>query len=267
MNAASLEPVRWSPRRWFYAITVCFVAQAGLVMFLGKQQRDPPRLAPASTTIHLAVDPSATRHISALPLVSDPTLFALPNLQGFSGGAWLKCVPLEYRFSDWTEPPRWLALNTEELGATFSLFVSTNIAPPLLIADKPTSRLIGSDLFFTNPPVASSSQVAFDGELARLSLLSPLQLKSWRHTDLLTNTVVQLLVNADGEPVSATLVDGCGLAEADHFGLALATSAQFRPRSQGKTASDSAGDFTWGKMIFRWHTLPLAATNALPVLP
>ena len=269
MNAASLEPVRWSPRRWCYAITLCFLAQVGLVLFLGRPQKAPPLSPPFFTKTYLAADPSAARHLSALPLNNDPTLFALPNLQGFSGGAWLKCAPLDYHLADWTEPPRWLAVNTEELGRTFLVFVSTNVAPPLLIADKPTSRLIGSDLFITNHPVASRSQATFDGELARIPLLSPLPLKSWPHTDILTNTVVQLLVNADGEPLSVTLADGCGLTEADQYGLALARSSQFQPRSRRETATvaGSAADFAWGKMIFRWHTIPLAATNALATPP
>ena len=40
-----------------------------------------------------------------------------------------------------------------------------------------------------------------------------------KEPDILTNTVVQLVVNADGKPISAALISSSGLQEADKYAL------------------------------------------------
>lgn len=214
----------------------------------------------------MAADAEGARQVNEFPLLRDPTVFALPHRQGFSAGAWLHSEPLEYRWEDWTEAPPWLALDTAQLGRTFSEHVAANATPPLLIADKPISRLIGSDLFVTNQPVASRSELSIEGELQQVPLLRPLALRSWEHNDILSNSVVQLLVNEDGATVSATLLQGCGSPEADQAAMGLATAAAFQPRWRRERAADW-GELAAGRLIFRWHTLPRTATNTLSAGP
>ena len=59
-------------------------------------------------------------------MLNDPTLFALPSIEGFAGPAWVEPPPLIVHRKEWTEPPRMLQLPVAELGAIFSQFMETN---------------------------------------------------------------------------------------------------------------------------------------------
>ena len=75
------------------------------------------------------------------------------------------------------------------------------------------------------------------------------------HTDVLSNTVVEALVSADGLVISSRVVENSGSARADADALALTRSARFTPRSGEDLAPDR------GKLIFQWYALGLSATN------
>ena len=263
MNTASPEFVAWPWRRWLYRIGLVFSAQVALIFFLAERPKPPAPGPQFQTQIKLATDPASEQLLASLPVLSDPTLFALPNLQGFSGRAWLTFPPLQQSFSDWSEPPRWLELDTARLGKDFLACVSTNITAPLLVADKPLPTLTGPSLVLTNGPAASRSEVRIEGDLARRPLMRPVVLRSWEHADILTNTVVQLLVDAYGDPLLHALLSSCGDNEADQFALQLAAHARFQslPIEGGRGGPSSS--VTWGKMIFQWHTIPALATNGL----
>ena len=261
MNATALEPVRWPLHRWIYASVVVFLVQVGLIWLLGERAKAPPSPVPFHTTIHLAADPWSVKQLADLPTLSDPTLFILPNLHGFSGAAWLNFKPQEYPRANWTEDPRWLALNQNALGETFMEFVATNVAQPLLIANQSMPKSIISDLTVPNPPVPAESQLRVEGNLARRPLLAPLALPAWPHMDLLTNTVVQTAVDVEGYPFSMILLSSCGLVQADEFAMNLVAGARFQPMAKQKRPRHEADALTWGKMIFQWHTLPPPNTN------
>src|SRR5947208_15305920 len=99
MNAAPLETVRWPPRRWAYAIASVLLAQVALIFLLCERPHRLSRGPQFRTTITLAVGPSSEHTLAQLPTLSDPTLSALPNLHGFSGGAWLIFKPMEHHFT------------------------------------------------------------------------------------------------------------------------------------------------------------------------
>ena len=266
MNLAPPEPVRWTQRRWVYAVGLIFVVQAGSLFLLGERPGSPPRARRFPTKIDLAADAEGAKQVNEFPLLLDPTVFALPHRHGFSEGAWLHSAPLGYQWEDWKEAPTSLALDISELGRSFSEYLAANATPPLLIADKPIARLIGSDLFVTNQAAASHSELVIEGELEQLPMLRPLALRSWEHSDILSNSVVQLLVNEDGATVSAALLEGCGSPEADRSALELATAAMFQTRGPSKSASDRR-ELAAGRLIFRWHTLPKTSTNTLAERP
>src|SRR5438552_5810724 len=116
VNAASVEPVQWPRRRWFYAIGMVFLVQVGLIFFVAERPRQAQSPPPFGSVINLAMDPQTEAQLAQLPELSDPTIFALPNMHGFSGGAWLKFTPDEHHFMDWTQPECWLALVPTSLG-------------------------------------------------------------------------------------------------------------------------------------------------------
>jgi hypothetical protein len=93
--------------------------------------------------------------------------------------------------------------------------------------------------------------------LASRRLLNPPKLQSWPASDLLTNSVMRVLVGADGTVISAIQLftpPGSGSKEADQQALDLSRAARFEPLHTG------AENLTFGTLIFQWHTLPL--TNA-----
>jgi len=97
--------------------------------------------------------------------------------------------------------------------------------------------------------------------LAARRLLTALDLPSWPHSDILTNTVVQVVVDADGDTLSSTPLKSCGLSEADQFALKTAASARFL---SARKPGQPAVPLSWGKMIFQWHTVPAESTNSAP---
>jgi len=261
-HAAALQPVRWKLRHWIYAVAAAFALQVGLLYFLG--QRSQPSLLPRpfGAAIHLAADAWSEEQLAKWPLLRDPTLFALPHARGFSGSAWLTVAPPPDRLMEWSEPSPWLGLDLDELGATFSKFVSTNLTPPLLIADKPTPRLTGLDPIVPNVPMAAQTKLRLEGELAQRRLLTPLTPPSWAHPNVLSNTVVQMLVDAEGHTVSTTLLMASGLPDADQLALTNAAGARFNPLRRPQGGPDVAGRLMWGKLVFQWHVVPPQATNA-----
>lgn len=267
MNTTALELAHWPLHRWVYTLLGVFLAQVGLIWLLGERAKTPPSAVPFRTTIHLAADPWSARQLTDLPTISDPALFVLPNLHSFSGAAWLSFQPQEYPLADWTEDPRWLALNPNTLGKSFMEFVATNVPAPLLIANQPMPRPVVSDLSAPNPPLPAQSQLQIEGDLARRPLVVPLELPPWMHTDLLTNSVVQAAVDAGGYTFSATLLASCGLKEADQFAMNLVARARFQPLAKENGSRDEADPLTWGKIIFRWHTLPPSGTNVSAAQP
>jgi hypothetical protein len=261
MNAAALEPVRWSRRRWIYTVAALFLAQAALVFYLGRRESIPPQRRPFSTVVYLVADAWSSNQLAQLPDLNDPLLLALPNLNGFSGPAWLKFAPLDYRTDGWTEPPRWLPLEEHALGQTFSQFVSTNRVPPPLIADKPLPPLLRYEPNFPSDPLPQKSRLRLEGDLANRPLLAPLEIKSWPYSDILSNTTVEAVVDADGFTVSTRPLTGSGLPEVDLYALQVAAGARFQPLPRSGVSGGRANQLTWGRMVFLWHTLPLPATN------
>jgi TonB family protein len=122
------------------------------------------------------------------------------------------------------------------------------------------------------PPLAVSAEqstLLLEGELAQRWLIAPPPLRSCTNLDILTKSIVRIAVDAEGRPVSPTLLSGSGSRKADQYALEVARAARFEPlgRNPADTALNPAADLSWGRMIFRWHTLPLPPTNAPAAKP
>ena len=266
MNTESVPPIHWTRLRWGTAIGLALMIQAGLVFLLAARVPVTSRQAPRTLCFRQVPDREVARLLTELP-VSEPTLFALPGPFGFSGMAWLKMRPLHHSLYEWNEPPLWLGLRAEQLGKGFLQFVRTNGPAPLEVADKPPPEVSGLAPS-TLPTVLAQSILRVEGELAKRPLLSVPALPDWPPTEILSNTVVQVVVNAAGYPLSATvLLPGSGLKAADQRALELTRELQFKPLDKrGPESSLNTGKTTIGRLVFEWRTSP-AATNALPAAP
>lgn len=267
MNTVAAESPRWSRRHWFYAVGGVLLIQSALIYFLAQAPQRPPERPLFRTSIQLAADDESLRRIAALPGLSDPTLLAMPSLEGFSGSAWLKFSTLDYKPAEWTEPPYWLALETQALTASFTQYLGTNVITPLLIADKPLPPLQRYEPNFPPDSVPTQSLVRIEGELAGRKAMSNVELKSWVSSEILSNTVVQAAVDAAGFTFSATLLASSGSTNADQHALKEVANARFRPVPNASSAAEPTRSLTWGRWTFQWHTLPVPATNLAALNP
>ena len=116
-------------------------------------------------------------------------------------------------------------------------------------------------------PLAASSVrsgVRLEDGLVGRRLLGSNELAAMPHSDLLANTVVQVVVGADGRPVSVPiLLSSSGSRAADEKALNLARTARFNALelTSGRP-NDPMAHLVWGRMIFQWQTLPMPATNS-----
>jgi TonB family protein len=99
--------------------------------------------------------------------------------------------------------------------------------------------------------------VLIEGALAGRRLVEPISGKPWPGSELLANTIVQLLVDANGRPVSATLLASSGVPEADRFALEGAQKLRFAPLPNKSEGPPSApGNMSLGRIVFQWQTVP-----------
>ena len=96
------------------------------------------------------------------------------------------------------------------------------------------------------PGIVSSSLKA---RWPAAGLLAPVVLPSWTNSSLVSNSVVQFGVNRAGQVISAVLLAGSGLKEADDSALATVNVLRFRP------AGTSAPEFAWDTAAFYWKTI------------
>ena len=241
-------------------VVLIFVVQLGLIFWLGSAHADSPAPGLRRPSPFILPTPASAE----LRALYDPTLFTLPHPQGFSGPVWQKVPatgipPLRMgRLQPTTFPCRLTGS-----APAFTRLVETNQFGALQLLAQPEADPTLPDL----PPLAllqDQSVLQLEDGLAQRRLLTPLQLKSWSNPDILTNSVVQVVVDAEGRPVSVTLLSGSGSTAADQYALDQAKRARFEPVSPGpaETGPNPTAHLSWGKMMFRWHTVPTPPASA-----
>jgi len=236
----------WSTWKWIMAFVVVFGFHVGLFFFLAERTPKPRPTERSVTQLHFS------RPVGEFLQLEDPTLFALPNLRGFAAFTWLRSQPVRFAPFRWTESLRFLPLPVSELGETFLQLVETNQPPSreISITPAPLVTVLPSD----EPlPLRTNTEIRVEGALA----VRPLRFQPERlplaQQDNLTNTVVQVLVDASGQVISTVILpSGSGAKAEDGRALQIARNLWFEP-----TAKSSATTTGW--IIFEWAT---ARTNA-----
>jgi hypothetical protein len=237
---------RWTRSRWLVLVILIFAAHVGLLFAFGARKPIVPQAAARVPMLKLAN--KADEWIA----LSDPTLFALPHsmdlMPVFRAQTFVVTQPSFRR----TEPPGWLPLLVEALGADFNAFMQTNRFAGLELQLKPALKL-NTPALPLDPLLPQASTLQIEDGLAQRPLLNALDLPSWPYADVLAPSIVQAVVDAAGNVVSLVLLPpGSGWDDADRRALALARTARFAP----------APRLTIGRLIFHWHTVPPPATNA-----
>ncbi len=261
MSMSEPEPLTWPRSRWWGVFLLVMIAQVGLIFSLSDRKPLSWRQADLTTTFHLVVDTPPGSAIAEWLKIEDPALFALPDPRTFSGLAWMTAPALQHQAVDWTEPPRWLTLSVNDLGWAFAEFVRTNVVGPRILADKPAPE---SDKVTVAPlALHDRSSLRLEGDLASRELVASVKLPSIPHSEILTDTVVQVFVSPLGIPFSPVPLSSSGSAEVDRQALERVKSIRFKPLASGhSTAPRGDAAFTRGKIIFQWHTLEMPGTNA-----
>ncbi len=251
------RPRRGTSRiKMWLAIAVVFAVQAGLTFWLG----NPPPVKhfepPEVPAVHLADNRS-----DDLLAIYDPTLFILPHRDNFSGDAWLKMAPRTFSPTNWTEPARPLELPRDQLGASFVAFMQTN-RPPRFQPRIESSLDAGGDVSPPLPPISVPSRMFVEGDLAKLRLLTPLHLPPQTNADLLTNTVIRMVVDAQGFPYSSVIWAKCGDDNVDAMALTnFAKRVRFSPPEAEALRTIPTNKMVSGNLVFAWQTLPPPPTN------
>ena len=254
----SVDHTAWSPARWFCAIVGIFAMQVGLIWLLAERVTPAPARLPFPITVRLDGASSSTELAGESQPGVNPALFALPSDENFSGHAWLKYQLPTYEMTAWNEPPHYLTLDQrqEDLTTAFSQVITTNSLPALRVADLalPESSVAGEPT--PELPISRQSYFEFQFSQGQWSPVVTPVLPSWRYSDVLSNTVIRVLLDKAGVPLSCLPVGSCGSGEADRFALSVALDLRFRRNSPALPRAQGTNELTSGKIIFHWHTVP-----------
>ncbi len=239
----------WSSTCWFVIITFIFAVHVALIFLSGEKKAVVPRAVTNVPTLQLA---NETDELLAL---NDPTLFALPGPKDFAVAGAFRLPDVKPPLFRWTESPRWLPLSTAGLGTALGQFMQTNYPASPSFNFKPVP-LLSSPALPAEPLLVENSTLRLEGELVQRQLPLENNLTNWPYANVIAPSVVQLLVDAAGNVISAVLLPpGGGFGSADQYppadqqALELARTMHFAPATRP----------TVGRLIFNWHTVPPAA--------
>jgi hypothetical protein len=249
MSAPKHNLSGWSRGRFVLVAALLFAGQAGLVLLLGERPSPPPLAAAPRMVLRLLDAPLDDEKWTEHVFADNPTVFPSSSPHGFAGQAWLR-LPVPGDASALREPPpvflefaaNWSGAEDNPAGRESrhaSFRWSGQPAPP-------------PDIVPALPPAEASRPESFlriEGGLAGRQIAPPAVLPSWPAHFLVTNSVVQFAVNRAGQVVSAVLLAGSGLKEADDSALAAVHVLRFR------RAGPTAPEYTWDTATFYWKTI------------
>ena len=249
MNVHTTIPSGWSGGRFLLVAVLLFAGQAGWILLVGQRPRPAP--VPAAPRMVLRLldtaldDEQLTKHVFA----GDPTVFPSSSPHGFAGQAWRLLRAHDYAAPLLEPPPAFLAFAANGSGADLKPAALESRQTPYPLAGPLEPPPESAPDF---PAAAASRPESFlhiEGALAGSLLRPPLVLPSWTTNFLVSNSVVQFAANRAGQVISAVLLAGSGLKEADDSALATVNGLRFRP------AGSSASEFAWDTADFYWKTI------------
>jgi hypothetical protein len=238
--------VSWSRKKLAVVATIIFVAHV-VGIFAIHTPRPMVILPDGFRTARAWPVPATTNQTAELDGLNDPLVFAGAHEHGFSAAAWMMRPRQEFALTNAPTPPRYL-----EYSRT-----------PLTLQNEAGAERRGEAelplLQFALPAERPKSTLMIEGDLKKRGLAKVIEVPIQHASDVLSNTVVQVAVRADGFPFSARIVSGSGSRGADMTALDLATKARFSPLP--KIRPGDGAEMQWGELVFQWFTADLSATN------
>jgi len=245
MSATKTIPSTWSRGRFLLAAALLFAGQAGWVFLVGERPQPQPVSAAPRMTLRLLETPLDEENLTKHLFAGDPTVFPTSSPHGFADQAW----PRDYTAALPEPPPAFLAFAANWAGAVPKPAGVEPRPAPFQFTGPPGLPPAGAPDF---PAAAASRPESFlliEGALAGRQLDKPVVLPSWTNSSLISNSVVQFGVNRSGQVISAVLLLGSGLKEADNAALATVNLLRFRPAGTG------APELAWDTAAFYWKTI------------
>jgi hypothetical protein len=259
MNAPPPALAGWTRRRFWAVVGVFCVAQAGLIMLFAERGNEGAPLTHGPADFHLMAPQLSAAELTKTFFATDPIVFALPSLHGFSGRAWLELPPPQSEMPIETGKPEWLALDMPRLGTSFPTLEQAKSPLPFSLAGLRSPELEPWPAFLAPEVVKTRSGFEMKGELSRRLINKPAALPSWPSDQLLAKSVVEIAVDSSGRVVATRLQTprwGWRSAEADASALEMARRLRFRPVASPGPA--------WGEAVFQWQTTE--PTNTSPAI-
>jgi len=258
MKASTPPAAGWTRRHWVRILGVGLVVHVLLVVWLGERAAPVGVVGAPEPVLRWAAASAPNPNPARAPLMSDPTLFALPSAEGFSGEAWLAPQPAPAPAAGWTEAPRFLPLETNELGADFARYAATNKASVPVVDELLRPRPATADILLLDDPLQTQTLVRVEGPLASRPVTRPAQVPDPDHPDALEDTRVLIRVNRDGFAESAIVMRSCGVKKIDEAALAAARGVRFAPLPQpsGPGLAAASAAEAWGEVVFQWLSAP-----------
>ncbi len=258
MTAAPTDSRTWPPFKWAVVVTCILAVQTAFFFWFTV----PPRLAPQAYAPGLSMR-MPDGQAAELPGLVSPLVLVRPDAHGFSGRAWLQIPPVTYDPQQSNPPPFRLPLQTGDLGGIVAATLSEGRSGLFEAAARPGPRFDEVNYTPAPDPGTLQSTLTVEGELAGRPLLVKPVLKLQPADAILSNTVVYVMVDADGRvfaPPGLAAKESSGTATAaDADALAAAADLLFQPlaRISGQPR------LTPGRLVFHWQTVPKppAGTN------
>jgi TonB family protein len=241
MNAPDFRRRRRADIRWILVATGITALQAAAIFWMA--DRSPVE----------AVHPASVRHVrlagwDLTSALSDPLLLALPTANGFAGIGWRVASDPGYSAEDWTEPVRWLGHSETNLVRVFLAAPAAGIGRGVS-ADKPAPQLVQRSV--PRLPLAGETRVRLEGGEGDWEWEVPLAVSSITHSNVLSETVLQIATDPSGLVFSAVVLKSSGSKSADQQALALVRTARFRVTREGLPDRR----WNWARLVFDWRTL------------
>jgi hypothetical protein len=230
-----------------------------LFLVLGRQRVAVAPPAKPALMVHIPSD----RYVS-IPGVDRPTLLPTENPAGFSN--WFPESEKGERSGGWSaQPDGVLSRPMTPPGGDLTNIPKNGFTSAKSVVDRPKPAM---DAVVVSEENIAASSFVIEGELAGRRLLTNPPLTDPVSATALSNTVVQIHVDAQGRvfdlPVILFPGDKSGSAVADLEAIATARALKFAPVTSGG-GSGTGGrqdDLTRGTVVFQWRTAPPPATNA-----
>ena len=239
--------------RWGLWVLVVFGIQAGLLFWVSRQA--PPRSEPKSSSGIQLIE-GVNHKLRPEMVHEDPELLSQPNPRGFSE-TWLKPKPFAHQPHRWSPPDIELSYPSNLIIAPLVEALVSNAPPRAVAYLKPSPKLFPMDV--PSLELRRSNWLEITGDLKTRPLENPVPLiGTWIHKELLKPTVVQVMVDADGEVFTGSLIGRSGYDIADKMALKIALQTV---RFQRLTNAPPDAPLTTGDLIYHWHWNLNSVTN------